>query len=72
MDVFVPLYLVGSIFSSALIMLVYPMINTIIPTDIVSLVSGLPVCSRTLGNSIGSCISAAVVNLLPNDYYLAI
>lgn len=53
-------------------MLVYPMINTIIPTDIVSLVSGLPVCSRTLGNSIGSCISAAVVNLLPNDYYLAI
>lgn len=48
------------------------MTNTSLPPSIVSIVSGLPTSSRTIGNSISTCVSAAVVNLLPKDYPLAL
>lgn len=48
------------------------MTNTALPPAIVSLVSGLPTSSRTIGSSLSTCISAAVVNLLPDNYNLAI
>ncbi len=48
------------------------MTNTALPPAIVSIVSGLPTTSRTVGSSISTCVSAAVVNLLPDNYDLAI